>query len=167
MKRTLLLLFSLYVNVTIAQQDSITVYYFMGEDCPICQDYSTLMVDLYEEYNAEDISFVGLFPNRYSTTKGIDNYQKKYAIPFPLKREFFQTKTKLFDIKVTPEVVVYNETQAKMIYKGRIDNMYARVGKRRRVVNTSELEDVLAEIQKGAFIEYSETVAVGCFITLE
>jgi len=41
------------------------------------------------------------------------------------------------------------------------------VGKRRRVVNTSELEDVLLAIKKGESVVFSETEAVGCFITLE
>jgi hypothetical protein len=125
------------------------------------------MTELHAKYNTEDLSFVGLFPNRYSSEKGIQAYQEKYSIPFSLKREYYQTKTKFFGVTVTPEVVVYNETQEKMLYKGRIDNMYARLGKRRRVVNTSELEDVLIAIQNGSPLPYSETEAVGCFITLE
>ena len=65
---------------------------------------------------------------------------------------------------VTPEIVVYNHTQEVILYKGRIDNTYFRVGKKRTITTTSELEQVLDAIQKGASIPDLDAPAVGCFI---
>ena len=149
-----------------AEKDSITVYYFLAEECVICQDYTPLMNELFEAYNSSDVSFVGLFPNRFSKEESIEEFKTKYKIPFLLKREFFQTKTKKFKVEITPEVVVYNESQKEIIYKGRIDNMFVRLGKRRRVVTTSELKDVLDDIQSGITKAKDFTQSVGCFINL-
>lgn len=147
-----------------AQKDSITVYYFLAEECVICQQYTPTMNRLYASYNSEDLSFVGLFPNRFSKEEGIKNFKVKYNIEFPLKREFFQSKTKLFGAEITPEVVVYNETKAKIIYKGRIDNLFVRVGKRRRVVTKTELEDVLKSLVTGESMHVKNTSSIGCYI---
>lgn len=146
-------------------QDSIVVYLFMGEDCRICQYYTPILNDLYEEYKNDNIKFVGLFPNRYSTNKGIAEFKEKYGIEFPLKREFYQSKTKLFNVSVTPEVVVYNETKKMKVYQGRIDNSYHKVGKQRRVITHHELRDVLDSVSKGDITPHEATVAIGCFIT--
>jgi len=148
-------------------KDSITVYYFLGEDCKICQYYTPTMNELYFEYNSSDLSFVGLFPNHFSSPDSIDAFKLKYAIPFPLKKEFFLTKTKLFGVTVTPEVVVYNETTEEILYQGRIDNSYYKLGRRRQVITSHELRDVLNCIDDGRVIDIPEEVPIGCLISFK
>lgn len=154
------------ISLLSQKNDSITVYYFLAEDCKICQYYSLTMNDLYDKYASDSIGFVGLFPNHFSTEEGISNYKEKYNIPFILKREYFQTKTKLFQATITPEVVVYNETEKLIIYQGRIDDSYYKLGKRRRVLTTHELEEVLSSIQKGETPKVESIKPIGCFISL-
>lgn len=149
------------------QKDSITVYFFLLEDCKICQYYTDEVNEIYNEFKDENTGFVGLFPNRFSSEENISDYKEKYEVPFELKREFFQTKTKDFEVTITPTVVVFNETKEKIIYKGRIDNSYVGLGKRRRVVTSFELRDVLSKIKKGSQLDTVEfTESIGCFITL-
>lgn len=153
------------VRITIDSTDSVTVYIFMAEECVICQYYTLLLKALYTEYHNERLEFVGLFPNKRSKYKTIKSFQKKYALPFPLLTDHYRRRVKQFEIQVTPEVVVYNETQQALLYKGRIDNTFFRVGKRRRVTTTSELKDVLRAIQNHEPITTPFTTAVGCFIS--
>ena len=166
MKAYIFILSFLLIGLKVQSQDSITVYYFLLEDCKICQYYTPLMNELNEKYNDDNLSFVGLFPNRYSNEETIAEFQEKYGIQFPLKREYFQTKTKDFGVKITPEVVIYNHATDAVLYKGRIDNAYAALGKRRRVVTAHELEDILVDLQEGKRDQYPNTDAVGCFISL-
>jgi len=164
------LFFSLFISLSIygqSEQDSVTVYYFMSEECRICQYYSLTQIDIYEKYNDDHTSFIGLFPNGFSNVDSIKSYKAKYNIPFPLKKEFFQSKTKLFDARITPEVVVYNEDTKEVIYQGRIDNSYVTVGKRRRVVTEKELVRVLEDLKNRMSFEAIKTDAVGCFIVRE
>jgi len=144
--------------------DSLSVYVFMGEDCRICQYYTPVFKDLHEKYASSQIKFVGLFPNRYSTDEQIERYKTKYGIPFDLKREYFQTKAKKFDVRVTPEVVVFDEKQGIVLYQGRIDDSYVTVGKRRQIIKNKDLDDALQSIILNKLIKTKETTAIGCFV---
>ncbi len=159
------LLFS--TSILAQEKDSFTVYYFLLEDCKICQYYTPTFQELYNSYNSDSLSFVGLFPNRFSSKDAINDFKEKYEIPFPLKPEYFQSKTKKFEVTITPEVVVYNETQEKILYKGRIDNSYYKLGRRRQVITARELETVLESIQKGEKVDVESQPALGCFIQLK
>lgn len=143
-----------------------TIYYFLGEDCKICQYYTPQMIEYHNTYASDSVSFVGLFPNKYSSAKGVTAFAERYSIPFPLKLEYFATKTKLFEVTITPEVVVYDTEKESILYKGRIDDGYVRIGKRRRVPTKFELKDVLDNIVEGKAIANKSTPAIGCFITL-
>jgi len=147
-------------------EDSISVYIFMLEDCPLTQFYTLAFRNLYEEYKDYNIAFIGLFPNRFSKPEKIDSFQQKYKISFPLKTDYFKSKTKEFGATVTPEVVIYNHTFQEILYKGRVDNAYYKVGKKRGQTTTSDLKDALESIARGEPIAIKETEAVGCYINL-
>jgi hypothetical protein len=145
-------------------KDTIIVYIFLHESCIISQYYTLPLKELHEEYANENIQFIGVFPNFSSKPDKIEELKKKYQIPFELKTDYYHTKKEKFGATVTPEVVVYNQSENKIIYKGRIDDAYARVGKRKRVTTTSELKNVLESIRNNQPIMVSNTQAVGCFI---
>ena len=61
--------------------------------------------------------------------------------------------------------MVYNNESEKIIYRGRIDDSYVRVGRRRRVIQERDLESLLHQLISGEEPEYIETQAIGCYIT--
>jgi len=154
----------LKANPIIDSTDKISVYIFLHESCRISQYYTLPLKELHQEYANDQIQFIGLFPNFSSKPKKIQAFKKEYNLPFELKTDYYHTKKELFDATITPEVVVYNETTKEILYKGRIDDAYARVGRRKRVTNTSELKDVLVEIVNKAPISVVNAPAIGCFI---
>ena len=120
---------------------------------------------LHEKYSNEKVTFIGLFPNPSSNETKISAFKEDYQLAFELKVDGMQQMMDRFGVRVTPEVVVFNDEKEEVIYQGRIDNMFFRVGKRRTVTTTSELEDVLESIKNDSIKEFSKTDAVGCFIT--
>jgi hypothetical protein len=145
-------------------KDTIIVYIFLHESCIISQYYTLPLKELHEEYANESVQFIGVFPNFSSKPDKIEEFKKKYQSPFELKTDYYHTKKEKFGATVTPEVVVYNQSEKKIIYKGRIDDAYARVGKRKRITTTSELKNVLESIRNNQPITVSNTQTVGCFI---
>ena len=119
---------------------------------------------LYEKYASDDIIFEGIFPNESSTTLGIQRFKEKYQIPFLLKKDEEQVLSLKFGAQITPEVVVYKTKDKKILYRGRIDNAYHQIGRRRRVVTTSELKDVLDALTCGLPVLTKNRPAIGCFI---
>lgn len=144
--------------------DSISVYIFLHEECVISQYYTLPLKELHTQYANDNLQFVGVFPSFSSKKENIEAFKEKYKIPFLLKTDYFKTKTKLLDATVTPEVVVYNEHKKSILYRGRIDNTYFRVGKKRTVTTTSDLADALEAIANHQPIKIDKTQPIGCFI---
>jgi len=151
-------------NISGQIQDSITVYVFLHESCVISQYYTLPLRELHEEYADENVKFIGLFPNFSSKPNQIEIFKEKYQVPFELKTDYYHNKKEKFEATVTPEVVVYNESKGQLIYRGRIDDTYARVGKRKRFTTTTELKNVLESIRHNQPVMVSNTQAIGCFI---
>lgn len=148
-------------NKTVAP---VTVFVFLSESCPICQSYTLPLKNLYQKYHRQ-VEFVGVFPNNDLSAAALDTFKTTYAIPFPLMTDSGNVLTKQFGATVTPEVFVRN-AQQRLIYRGRIDNSFYAVGKRRKLVTAHELEDALAQYTSGREVAVPETQAVGCLITV-
>ena len=137
----------------------------MSEDCIICQSYTPYLNELNDRYSEDGIEIIGVFPNFSSKKKKIDTFKDKYQIKYALQTDYFRTITEQFQATITPEVVVFDESQNAILYRGRIDNTFFRVGKRRRVTTTSELEDALEAIVQDKEILTTSTQPIGCIIS--
>lgn len=146
-------------------QKEIKVYIFMSEDCVICQSYTPYLNELHDRYEGDGIDIIGVFPNFSSKKKQIDAFKEKYQIKYALQSDYFRSITEQFQATITPEVVVFDESQNTILYRGRIDNTFFRVGKRRRVTTTSELEDALEAIVQDEEILITSTQPIGCIIS--
>lgn len=153
-----------HAKTSYSSEDQIRVYVFLHESCIISKHYTLPLKALYQEYASEEIQFIGLFPNASSTHAKIEQFKKTYEIPFELMADHAQIKTAALGASITPEVIVYNESKGEIIYKGRIDDTYVRVGQKRRITTSSELKNVLEAIKNQQEIPHTHTQAVGCFI---
>jgi len=145
------------------KKDSFTLYLFLLDDCPICIDYTTTINNLHEEYGNE-ISFIGYFPNFSSKPEKIEAYKKKYGIKFQTFTDYYKENSKKWDVAVTPEVILYDHSRNSIIYKGRIDNKFVKLGRRRNVVTENDLALVLESTRTDSPIGYTYKKPVGCFI---
>ncbi len=152
---------------TIPQPDSVTVYLFFRIDCKICEYYTNDLEKLYKKYREDNVSFIAVFPNFMDKPPAIERYREKFGLPFPAKTDYSKRLTKKFKATVTPEVVVYNETKEIVLYQGRIDNTYYRLGRKRSVTTSSELATVLEKHSNGTPVDVAFTQAIGCFIQIQ
>lgn len=156
----------LLVGVTSAKtaMAGTTVYIFMSETCPICQSATISLKNLYAEYHPKGIEFIGVFPNEsMSNDNSVMQFGKKYNLEFPLKLDVGQQLVKQFSATVTPQVFVMKDEQ-EVLYNGRIDNGYERVGKKRQVTTEFYLKNALDDILANRAVAIKETAPVGCFI---
>ena len=145
--------------------DSITVYVFLSETCPICQTLTLEIKKVYETYHDKGISFIGLFPNQRTSDKAaVRKFGKKYSIPFELKMDEHHEAVTQFSATVTPQIFVVRNADSKVLYKGKADNHFEAIGQRRDVVTEHYLQNALSNLLNNQPINPVETEAVGCFI---
>lgn len=146
--------------------DSLTVYIFLEDECLISQYYTNELTRLYDKYGKEHVGFVGYFPSPTTGPEEIAAFADKFKLDFPLFPDPDKTWTKKFDITITPEVSVLDHRTGHTIYKGRIDDSYVRVGKRKLHPQTHDLEDMIKAWQLNQTPDtLVQTEAIGCFIT--
>jgi peroxiredoxin len=141
-----------------------TVFVFLSETCPICQSYTLPLKSLYEKYHSQNVQFIGVFPNYYSTQKDVDEFKNKYHIPFLLVKDKEGILTNKLNATITPQVFIQTKSDST-IYSGRIDNSFYAIGKRRNIVTIMDLDDALSQYLAKKTIQNPKTQAVGCIIT--
>ena len=140
-----------------------TVYFFVSENCPICQYYTKKINEIEEKYPEIEVKLV--FPNRTSNDSTVNAFKDKYLLKSAVILDSNHVYVDQFNANVTPETVVYNTWKDSIYYQGRIDDNYARVGKRKAKIQSDDLVNALNAIESGAPVPVVKTDAVGCYIT--
>lgn len=121
-----------------------TIIFFLGTNCPITQNTTIEINRLFDKYtdthlndnsnqnkNKKEFEFKAVFPNLDDDTLLIKQFKTKYGIKFSCLIDTNQSLTNKFDMTTLPEVVVfYNDSN--VVYKGKIDDLYFDIGKRRQ-----------------------------------
>jgi peroxiredoxin len=146
--------------------DSLTVYIFLEDECLISQFYTNELTRLYDKYHKDHVGFIGYFPSPMTGSHEIEAFADKFKLKFPLLPDPDKTWTRKFEITVTPEVSLLDHRTDRTIYKGRIDDSYVRVGKRKLHPQSHDLEDMIKAWQLNQIPDtLVQTQAIGCFIT--
>lgn len=144
--------------------DSISVNLFLLDECRISQNISGEINYVYEKYSEAPFYFKCYFPNKSSTTEKIEDFMKDYELDIDYQTDYEKEQAQFYGATIAPEVVVYDEKNKEVLYRGRIDNSFDKVGSRRRVITSRDLRDALTAILSKETIIQKETSAIGCFI---
>jgi len=137
----------------------------MLDECMITQKMTSYINDIYESYHEEPtLNFIAYFPNFSSKPPKIKAFVEKFKIAVPYKTDYYKGKSKALGASTLPEVIVKDEKNDVILYRGRINNLYGAIGKRRRVVTQHDLKDALKAILNKETIQVRETEAIGCLI---
>ncbi len=142
------------------------VFVFLSEKCPVCQSSTLELNRLVKKFESSQVHFEGVFPNTdISNEQSIKDFKNKYKLKFNLQIDENQIITKKLNATVTPQVFVIEEISGKIIYSGKIDNSFERVGKRRKVVTEYYLDSALENYLNQKPINPVLTNPVGCYIS--
>ena len=141
-------------------QAQIQVIYFLSPTCKICQFYSLELRDVYDNYGPQQVKFMAYVPGALVTDSTLNEFQHNYQLPFPVVKDDFLHRQ--MNATVTPEVFVINRDE--LVYHGRIDDSFVRVGKRRTHVKNRELRITLDTLLAGRSPDVHYAPPVGCII---
>ena len=153
-----LFIFSLYSASACLGQ--VKVAFFLSPTCTICRFYALEMRDLNSDYSARGVEFMGYAVGPLLNDSLVNAFREEYRIPFSIIRD--DKMHRQLNATVTPEVFVIRNDS--VMYHGRIDDSFVRVGKRRAHVKNRELRNALDRILQGGPVHVSYVPAVGCII---
>jgi hypothetical protein len=136
---------------------------FVLADCPIANGYAPEINRLCREYGGRGVRFflVQVDPDLDSAQARQHAREYGYSCPVVLDRRHVLVQRA--GATVVPEAAVFDRDGQRK-YRGRIDDQYADLGKRRPQVTSRDLRDALDAVLAGRPVERTETTAVGCFI---
>jgi hypothetical protein len=98
----------------------------------------------------------------HEAAQHVDEYQIKVPVVLDARHEWVRKA----GVSIAPEAAVFSR-DGELLYRGRIDNRYADLGKRRAVVTSYDLRDALQAILAGQPIKAPRTQAIGCTIPID
>jgi thiol-disulfide isomerase/thioredoxin len=139
------------------------VWFFILEDCPISNAYSPEINRLVAAYQPKGVSFVLVHSNPNIRSDDAKKHREDYLLKSPVVLDQDHEWVKYAGAQVTPEAVML-DPEGKLLYRGRIDDRFPALGKRRTQPKRTELRDALDSFLRNQPILISRTKAIGCYI---
>jgi peroxiredoxin len=129
---------------------------FISTNCPISNDYNTRMRAIAEDYDKQNVVFLGINSNYNEPPPAIKAHAAKNNLTFPILKDEGNKIADAYGAQRTPEIFLI-DTEGVLRYHGRIDN-----SREVRRVNRQDLRTALNELIEGKAVSVSEGKAFGC-----
>ncbi len=139
------------------------VVLFIASDCPISNSYAPEINRICARYTREKIAFTLVYSDPDLSLAEAKKHAGDYSFTCPLVLDPSRHLARRAGVTVTPEAAVFSPA-GRLLYRGRIDNLYVGFGQRRYGATKHELRDALDAIVQGKPIFSPRTLAIGCFI---
>ncbi len=167
----LALLSTLAAFPALADQDPLTsakgkkavVLFFITNDCPICNAYAPEIQRICTRYVPKKVAFYLIYADPDLTRADAKKHAQEYGYTFPLLLDRSHRWVRQTGATVTPEAAVL-APNGRLLYRGRIDDLYVDYGKRRCTATRHDLCLALDAIVQGKPIPHLFTKAIGCYI---
>jgi hypothetical protein len=140
-----------------------SVFLFVSVDCPISNRYAPEVRRLHDKFVRQGVAFSLVYPNPVEAVAAIRRHLTDYSYPMRALRDPRHELVKVAAATITPEAAVFDRA-GRLMYHGRIDDRYVRLGLERPAATRHDLDEVLTDIVAGKAPRQTSTQAVGCFI---
>ena len=138
------------------------VLVFVRTDCPVSNRYAPLIQRISSQYG-DKVSFWLVYPSETASPEKVRQHERDYGYKLPALRDPQHALVAKGQVQVTPEAAVF-DAKHRLIYHGRIDNLYQDFGHARPAATTHELDDAILAALTGKAAPPNQP-GVGCFIT--
>jgi thiol-disulfide isomerase/thioredoxin len=142
------------------------VLVFMGVDCPISNRLAPEIERLHREFSGEGVRFRAIYVSE--DAEAVRRHQREFALTLPALLYRGDGLVRSTGIRVTPEAVVYllspDNGETRLVYRGRINDLYSGLGRGRPAPTRHDLREVLAAVAARQPVEPRFTEAVGCHV---
>jgi peroxiredoxin len=136
-------------------------FVFILADCPICNAYVPELNRLHAAFASRGVWLVLVHADATVAADKAREHAREFALQMPVVLDPKHDLVNKAGATIAPEAAVFSPA-GELLYRGRIDNQYAGLGKRRAVVTAHDLQDALEAVLAGKPIPEPRTVAIGC-----
>ena len=141
-----------------------SVLFFITTDCPISNSYAPEIQRICSEYGPKKVSCNLVYVDPDLTLADVKKHVKDFGyFAVPAILDSTQKLVHAASASITPEAAVIGAS-GQVLYRGRIDNVYASLGKRRPEATEKDLRKALDEALSGKPVSTPQTKTIGCYI---
>jgi len=137
------------------------VLIFISTECPISNSLAPEINRIVAAYT--NFSFYLVHADPDIKPESARQHARDFHLQAPVLLDPAHRLVKVTGATMTPEVVVCIGDD-KVLYRGRINDLYAALGKKRAHPTRQDLREALDAIEAGKHVANSETKVVGCYI---
>ncbi len=150
-------------NVLAAAEGRLNAFLFSRTDCPISNRYAPQVIQLVEEFR-ERVHFSLVYVEPRLTPEAMRAHLQEYAYNCSAVLDAEHQLVELTGATVTPEAALF-DPHGKLLYCGRIDDLYASFGKARPAATSRDFRNALVAALEGEPVPAATGPAVGCYIS--
>ncbi|SFV28502.1 redoxin family protein [Thermoflavifilum thermophilum] len=147
----------------ILKDDKFDLFIFLSPECPLCQNYTLTLNNLYIRFQGNPIAWVGIIPGKGFSRQQMIDFVGRFHIRFPVYVDSDMQLTHLLGATITPQVILLNR-KGEQLYSGAIDNWAVSLGQQRTIITAHYLQDALSSCLRGLPLTITHTQPVGCYI---
>lgn len=140
-----------------------TVLVFLSTTCPICNAYAPELRRIATDYGRQGVALVLVQIEPDLTKADASKHAAEFTLPAPIILDTRHVLAKAAGATTTPEAVIVSDAGV-ILYKGRIDDRFAALGKDSIRARTPDLRRALDEILAGKPVTIPTTNPIGCAI---
>lgn len=142
---------------------------FVSHECPIANAMVPDLIALAAQAERLEIRFTAVNATSWADDATVAEHARRFGIEgrFPVIRDPRQELARTLGATVVPEAAVLRldgRGGFERLYLGRVNDLYAAIGRRRAVATTNDLAGAMQAAREGRPIPQPFPKAVGCFI---
>ena len=134
---------------------------FLDTACPVATRYVPVLNALHDDARSRGVAFYGVLSNPDIGWRESAEFVDEFGVEFPTILDTAGDLAVRLGPRVTSESFVVS-TDNRIVYRGRIDDRFAAVGRLRTRITSHDLRNAIGDVARGRPRPY-ETEAVGCF----
>lgn len=137
----------------------VRVFLFVRTDCPVTNRYAPELRRLAGAFPG--VEFWMVYPDPSDTPDQIRRHMMDFSLPGQVLRDPRHELVQRAHAETAPEAAVF-DAENRLVYHGRIDDLWVSPGVSRPVARTHDLEDAINAVLEGRPVKLAETHAIGC-----
>ena len=142
------------------------LFFFVLHDCPAANSYAPEMNRIAAKYGAKGVRSYLVYVESDLDETEARKHAREHQIGFPALIDRRQELVKVTGATISPEVALVS-AEKRVVYRGRIDDRFVALGKRRVEPTTRDLREALDAMLEGKPVPNPVTKAVGCYLSVK